>query len=356
MNSVRSAALKPIELQNTDWRLAMSDSIRDVDDLLRYCEIDSPSSEFKNNLDFPLRVTRFFASLIEKGNASDPLLLQVLPVAKEREVVAGYSRDAVGERAFMPVSGLIHKYHGRVLLTLTGACPIHCRYCFRRHFPYNKSTLDYKVDSEVIKYLSHNKEIREVILSGGDPLMLSDQKLSKLIANLNRVPHVRVLRFHSRLLSVLPQRVTDSFMATLEQFRGKIIIVTHINHPNEITDFNRTAFRKLALRGINLLNQSVLLKQVNDNTQTLVNLSYKLMQGDIIPYYLHRLDKVDGAAHFDLPGAQCRSLYRDLRSRLPGYLLPEMVQEIPGRSSKTRCAESEPGDLSAHRSKDRLPV
>jgi KamA family protein len=153
------------------------------------------------------------------------------------------------------------------------------------------------------------------------------------------------LRIHSRLLSVLPQRVTESFMATLEKFQGKIIFVTHINHPNEIADFNRTAFQKLALRGFKLLNQSVLLKRVNDNTQTLVDLSYKLMQGDIIPYYLHRLDKVEGAAHFDLSGSECRSIYRELRSRLPGYLLPELVQEIPGRSSKTRCPESEPGDL-----------
>lgn len=352
MSREESTAIKVFAQGVDDWRSAVSGSIRDVGELLRFCEIEPSYPALRNNLDFPLRVTRYFASLIEKGNAKDPLLLQVLPATEELEDVAGYNRDAVGERPFMPVPGLLHKYHGRVLLTLTGACPIHCRYCFRRHFPYNKSTADYRIGGQVLDYLSGNEEIREVILSGGDPLMLSDRKLAELMLNLNRVPHIRILRIHSRLLSVLPQRVTESFIKSLEQFNGKIIFVTHINHPNEISEFNRKGFQKLAVSGFKLLNQSVLLKQVNDNANTLADLSYKLLEADIIPYYLHRLDKVQGAAHFDLPGADCRQIYRRLRSLLPGYLLPEMVEEIPGRKSKTRCMEMATDDLETPGSKE----
>jgi EF-P beta-lysylation protein EpmB len=354
MTGDESTAVKVFAQGVDGWRSAVSNSIRDVSELLRFCELEASYPALGNNLDFPLRVTRYFASLIEKGNAKDPLLLQVLTAAEELDDVAGYNRDAVGERPFMPVPGLLHKYHGRVLLTLTGACPIHCRYCFRRHFPYNNSTADYKLGGEVINYLSGNKEIREVILSGGDPLMLSDQKLAELITNLNRVPHIRILRIHSRLLSVLPQRVTESFIVSLEKFNGKIIFVTHINHPNEISEFNRMAFKKLAMSGFKLLNQSVLLKQVNDNSQTLADLSYKLLEADIIPYYLHRLDKVKGAAHFDLPGTDCRRIYRELRSILPGHLLPEMVKEIPGGSAKTRCMELVEDTLGTAGSKEGL--
>lgn len=320
----------------SDWKQAVSESFRDLDALLDFCGIDSSSIELKNNRDFPLRVTRFYASLIEKGNALDPLLLQVLPDARELETVDGYSKDAVGDHQSMPVPGLIHKYHGRVLLTLTGACPIHCRYCFRRHFPYNESTVDPGVDGGVIKYLSRHGEIREVVLSGGDPLMQSDQKLARLIGALNTVPHIRLLRIHSRLLSVLPQRVTQAFIATVRQFQGKIVFVTHINHPNEIADLNRSAFHLLSQQGFTLLNQSVLLKQVNDSAQTLEDLSNKLFESDIMPYYLHQLDKVQGAAHFDLPQDEAHQIYHELRSRLPGYLVPEMVKDIAGRPFKTR--------------------
>ena len=342
---------KVFKFQTPDWKLAIAESFRDRGELLEFCEIDSSGLDLNRSEkvrpetgreagpghDFPLRVTRYFASLIEKGNALDPLLLQVLPDARELETIEGYSKDPVGDRRSMPVAGLIHKYHGRVLLTLTGACPIHCRYCFRRHFPYQEATVDYNTDGEVMKYLSRHKEIREVILSGGDPLMLSDQKLAKLIVNLNQVAHIRLLRIHSRLLSVLPQRVTETFIETLKQFNGKIILVTHINHPHEITEFNHSAFQLLSQQGFTLLNQAVLLKQINNSAQTLVDLSYKLFAAHIMPYYLHRLDKVQGAAHFDLPAKESHRIYRKMRSRLPGYLLPELVEEIAGRPSKTRC-------------------
>jgi len=318
-----------------DWKAVVAESFRDLDELLEYCEIDAPHADIRSSRKFALRVTRFFASLIEKGNAFDPLLLQVLPDAQELQIIDGYSKDAVGDRLFMPVPGLIHKYHGRVLLTMTGACAIHCRYCFRRHFPYNEASVDYMLDGPVMQYLSGNTDVREVILSGGDPLMLSDRKLANLISSLNRIPHIRLLRIHSRLLSVLPERVNDALIATLARFRGQVVFVTHINHPNEISGPNRAAFHLLSQNGYRLFNQSVLLNRVNNSAQILAALSQKLFENHIVPYYLHRLDKVEGAAHFDLsPQESCR-IYKQLQSLLPGYLLPTLVEEIPGRSSKT---------------------
>jgi len=318
-----------------DWKLVVSESFRDLGELLEYCEIDPSRAGFTGKHDFALRVTRYFASLIEKGNALDPLLLQVLPDAREFRLVDGYSEDAVGDQQAMPVPGLIHKYHGRVLLTLTGACAIHCRYCFRRHFPYSESSVDYNMNGRVMTYLSENPEVSEVILSGGDPLMVSDQKIANLISNLNRIPHIRILRFHSRLLSVLPERITADFLETLSQFSGQVVFVSHINHPNEISTRNQAAFRLLAQQGYQVFNQSVLLKGVNDSPEILSDLSNKLFASRIIPYYLHRLDRVQGAAHFDISVQESCRIYQQLRSGLPGYLLPALVEEVPGRLSKT---------------------
>ena len=321
--------------RDRDWKLVVAESFRDLGELLDFCEIDASQTDFKGRHDFALRVTRYFASLIEKGNTLDPLLLQVLPDAREFRYVDGYTEDAVGDQQAMPVPGLIHKYHGRVLLTLTGACAIHCRYCFRRHFPYSGANVDYDMNGQVMTYLSDNPEVNEVILSGGDPLMVSDRKLATLISQLNRIRHIRVLRIHSRVLSVLPERVTQEFIETLQQFNGQVVFVTHINHPNEISTHNQAAFRLLAGQGYKIFNQSVLLKRVNDSAQTLVDLSNKLFASDIIPYYLHRLDKVQGAAHFDLSAREFCRIYQQLRKQLPGYLLPVLVEEVTGQSSKT---------------------
>ena len=263
------------------------------------------------------------------------MLLQVLPDAREFRHVDGYTEDAVGDQQAMPVPGLIHKYHGRVLLTLTGACAIHCRYCFRRHFPYADASVDYSMDGKVMSYLAANPDVNEVILSGGDPLMVSDGKLANLVSGLNSIPHVRVLRIHSRLLSVLPERVNEAFIETLRQFRGQAVFVTHINHPNEISTRNQAAFSLLAGEGYKLFNQSVLLKRVNDSARTLAELSNKLFASNITPYYLHRLDKVQGAAHFDLSARDSCRIYQQLRDRVPGYLLPAFVEEVVGQSSKT---------------------
>ena len=235
----------------------------------------------------------------------------------------------------MPRPGLIHKYHARVLLNLTGACAIHCRYCFRRHFPYPDASTHGAMTDEIMDYLTEHNEVAEVILSGGDPLMLSDQKLAGLIEQLNQLSHIRLLRIHSRLLSVLPQRVTAELLEVLENFNGQLVFVTHINHPREIDDRNQAAFSRLHHRGHRLLNQSVLLHKVNDRADILASLSYRLFASHIMPYYLHQLDKVQGAAHFDLPAEKICILYRQLQNQLPGYLLPRLVQEIPGQLAKT---------------------
>lgn len=316
------------------WKRALSDSFINPTDLLKFCQLDDLSSRFKNNADFSLRVTKYFASLIEKGNALDPLLLQVLPATDEHLILKGFSTDAVGDYQSMPTPGLIHKYYGRVLLTLTGACPIHCRYCFRRHFPYKEARVESDANGPIIKYLQNHPEVSEVILSGGDPLMWSDQKLLTLIKNINLVSHIKRLRFHSRLLSVLPQRVSETFLSSLRHFNGHIVFVTHINHANEISEVNQKAFKLLSQQGYRLFNQSVLLRRVNDDPETLIKLSYKLFDSQIMPYYLHTLDKVQGSAHFDISNEISCDIYRELQSKLPGYLLPKMVKEIPGQASK----------------------
>jgi EF-P beta-lysylation protein EpmB len=276
--------------------------------------------------------------LIEKGNPDDPLLLQVLPDRQERLHVEGYNSDAVGDHHAMPVPGMIHKYHGRVLLILTGACAVHCRYCFRRHFPYTEAGVDLAAGGPVMQYLADHDDVSEVILSGGDPLMFGNRKLTELVGRLNRIPHIRMLRIHSRLLSVLPERVNEGLLETLATFGGQVVFVTHLNHPNEISPPNQAVFRLLSRRGYTLFNQSVLLKGVNDNARILADLSHKLFENHIVPYYLHRLDKVQGAVHFDLPVRASGRIYRQLRERLPGYLVPLMVDEVAGQPCKQPVA------------------
>lgn len=317
-----------------DWKAAVSESFRTLGQLLGYCEIDTAATGLDPSSPFPVCVTRFYASLIEKGNVQDPLLLQVVPGCQERLHVDGYSTDAVGDYRAMPVPGLIHKYQGRVLLMLTGACAIHCRYCFRRHFPYAEAGADLRAGGPVMQYLAGHEDVQEVILSGGDPLMLSDRKLTELVDRLNRIPHIRSLRIHSRVLSVLPERVNEGLLEVLAKFRGQVVFVTHINHPNEVSPPNQAVFSLLVQRGYTLFNQSVLLKGVNDDSRTLADLSHKLFDNHVIPYYLHRLDKVQGAAHFDLPAQESGLIYKQLRECLPGYLVPLMVDEIPGEPCK----------------------
>jgi EF-P beta-lysylation protein EpmB len=322
--------------QRNDWKLALAQSFRNIPDLLDFLHIPADQALSPASKQFPLRVTRFYASLIEQGNIDDPLLKQVLPSAQELVMTPGYSRDAVGDNAAVVAPGLIHKYPSRVLLTLTGACAIHCRYCFRRHFPYADNLPELDIDGPALEYIGSHDELREVILSGGDPLMLSDEKIARLVNALNGIPHINTLRIHSRLASVLPQRLDDALAEILLAFRGTTVLVTHINHPNELCNENGAALRGFARQGIRLFNQSVLLKGVNDDEATLAGLSYKLFEFGITPYYLHCLDKVQGAAHFDLERATACRLHTRLQSQLAGYLMPRLVEEIPGRASKTQ--------------------
>ena len=272
---------------------------------------------------------------MQSGNPLDPLLLQVLAVKEEVESVPGFVTDPVGEAKMNPLPGLIHKYEGRVLLTLTTACAINCRYCFRRHFPYQNNNPGRSGWQPVLDYIRQDSSIHEVILSGGDPLLAADAILGELIAQLDAIPQLTTLRFHTRIPVVLPERINTALLDLLSTTRLQKVIVLHSNHAQELD--NNVAQACVALKQVSchLLNQSVLLKGINNNVATLVALSERLFACGVLPYYLHLLDKVAGAAHFDLPEESALTLYRELQGRLPGYLLPRLAREVAGKASKT---------------------
>ena len=285
-------------------------------------------------LSFPMRVPAAFADRMVKGDPDDPLLRQVLPVAEEEYAQEGYSTDPLAEHAHQPVPGLLHKYSGRVLLVVTGACAIHCRYCFRRHFPYADANPLAGHWGEVMAYLKQDKSLSEIILSGGDPLTLDDAKLAVLVYQLAEIPHLERLRIHTRIPVVLPQRIGAGLVAWLRGTRLQPVMVVHANHAREIdTRVDRAIFR-LRRAQVPVFNQSVLLKGVNDSVDALVDLSERLFAAGIIPYYLHMLDPVQGAAHFEVPEDRARQLMDGLRRRLPGYLVPRLVREQYGIASK----------------------
>ena len=284
---------------------------------------------------FPLRVPRGYVARMRRGDPYDPLLRQVLPLAAELAPSAGFGADPVGDRAAQRAPGVLHKYRGRVLLTATGACAVHCRYCFRRHFPYEQANASADGWRAAIDYIAADASITEVILSGGDPLTLSDRRLSEFVQLLALIPHVRRLRLHSRLPVVLPERVTTSLCEVLTGTRLRAVMVLHANHAQEIDDSVQAACARLATAGFHLLNQSVLLRGVNDSVETLVSLSEALFATGVLPYYLHQLDRVQGAAHFEISDEGARQLHAGMNSRLPGYLVPRLVREVPGAAEKT---------------------
>lgn len=319
-----------------NWQTLLKEVITDPAELLDKLELNSgllPAARRAANL-FPLRVPTGFLERIKKGDPDDPLLQQVLPLAAEEITAVGFSRDPLQEKAVNPLPGLLHKYHGRVLLTLTGACAINCRYCFRRHFPYAENISGGKAWQDILAYIKADTSISEVILSGGDPLLANDQYLGKYADDLADIAHVNILRIHSRLPIVLPERITDDFLYWFSDMRLQTILVTHSNHANELDDSVKRAIERLRERKISVLNQTVLLKGVNDNVEALVNLSQRLFACGILPYYLHLLDKVQGAAHFLVPEAKAKRLMTALRERLPGYLVPKCVYEQGGALSK----------------------
>ena len=284
---------------------------------------------------FPLRVTRSYAARMAKGNLADPLLLQVLPQVREALAVPGYGADPVGDRAAAALPGLLHKYAGRVLLLATGACAIHCRYCFRREFPYGEFQLTRQREADALAYIAADPSIEEVILSGGDPLVLGDERLEGLVRALESIPHLTRLRIHSRLPVVLPSRITDGLLRVLGRSRLQPVLVIHANHARELDSEVAAGLRRLAETGVALLNQTVLLKGINDRPETLAELSRRLFGLGVQPYYLHVLDKAAGTAHFDLPEEKALDLHSALRRRLPGYLVPRLVREEAGKPYKS---------------------
>ena len=321
-----------------EWQHLLANAITEPDKLLQALELPTDLLAEAHLADriFRLKVTQSYLARMEKGNPSDPLLLQVLPqLAETAPQPEHHSEDPVGDQDAMPVPGLLHKYHGRVLLITTGACAIHCRYCFRREFPYQDAQAARNRWQESIDYISADSSIEEVILSGGDPLVLSDNKLVDLTDRLAAIPHLRRLRIHSRLPIVLPQRITKGLLNWLRNIKLQAILVIHSNHPKEIGSETSEALRRLHGTGIALLNQSVLLRHINDDVETLAALSKSLFENGTLPYYLHTLDPVSGAAHFAVSSKKAMEIYDRLSTKLPGYLLPRLASEIPGMPAKT---------------------
>ncbi|WP_432471883.1 EF-P beta-lysylation protein EpmB [Amphritea sp. HPY] len=320
-----------------NWQTILSQTIDSPEALIRHLqlpeELIEPAREASKG--FPLRIPAPYLQRIRKGDINDPLLRQVLPLGDELRQVPGFVTDPLAEMAANHRDGLIHKYKGRVLLVITGACAINCRYCFRRHFPYEDNRLGPEQWQQVLNYIQNDDSIKEVIFSGGDPLVSSDKRLQKLIADLEQIPHLQRLRIHSRLPVVIPQRVTDTLTTTLRDTRLQSVVVLHINHPNEIDDSVTAAVQQLKKAGITVLNQAVLLKQVNDSVEVLKQLSETLFASGILPYYLFTFDPVAGAAHFDFADSDAQQLMQQLHMELPGYLVPKLAREVPGRGSKT---------------------
>ncbi len=322
--------------QSTNWQYELNHLIEDPAHLLRLVELDEhwlPAAR-KAAEQFPLRATASFVNRIVKGDPADPLLRQILPLQQELDAVPGFELDPLAERQFNPVPGLVHKYRSRVLLIAATQCAINCRYCFRRHFPYQDNSLNRPQWQTALEYVRANGDINEVILSGGDPLSISDRQLQWLVDEIAAITHIKRLRIHSRYPVILPSRVTDGMVAALSSTRLQTVVVIHCNHPQEIDRAVEQSLASLRMAGVQLLNQTVLLKGINDRVEVLSTLSEKLFECGVLPYYVHLLDRVQGAAHFLVPDAQAQALYRALLSSLSGYLVPRFVRELPHAQSK----------------------
>jgi EF-P beta-lysylation protein EpmB len=322
--------------RTADWKNALANAVRDPAELLALLELPPallPAAR-EAAAGFPLRVPRGYLARMNKGDAADPLLRQVLPLAEELVEIEGFGQNPVGDLQASAAPGVLHKYHGRVLLTATGACAIHCRYCFRRHFPYGEENPARDNWQGAVDYLQAHPEVDELILSGGDPLLLDTPHLLRLGERLRQLPQLKRLRLHTRLPVVLPERIDAPLLDWLESLPWQTIMVLHANHANELDAEAGAALAYLRRAGITLLNQSVLLRGVNDDEESLVRLSETLFSRGVMPYYLHLLDRVAGAAHFEVEESRAVALLQALRRRLPGYLVPRLVREIEGLPSK----------------------
>jgi L-lysine 2,3-aminomutase len=314
----------------------MKDAVRDVDELCRLLDLPQEFAAMAREASrqFRLFAPRGFVARMGVGNPDDPLLRQVLPVAEEMAEVPGFTVDPVRDDLAERQPGLLHKYHGRVLLVATGACAIHCRYCFRRHFPYEETPRSIADWQRSLSEIAADESVHEVILSGGDPLTLVDAILLELVDAIAAIPHVRRLRIHTRLPIVIPERVTDELIGILRGSRLTPIVVLHANHANELDAHVESAISRFSDSGLVLLNQAVLLAGVNDSVDAQAALCERLVDVRVVPYYLHQLDRVAGAAHFEVPIETGRRIIRQLRDRLPGYAVPRYVAEVPGAGSK----------------------
>ena len=317
-----------LTLEFSDWQQELQRAICHPAHLLQLLELPEDLMGFVPKR-FSLRVPRGYVAKMRKGDPHDPLLRQVLPLVDEQQHFAHFTWDPTGDKMAEKIPNLLHKYHGRALLITTGACAIHCRYCFRQHYPYSA----FQIDS-ILNVLREETSITEIILSGGDPLTWTDKRLTELIHTLATLDHLKRLRLHSRLPIVLPQRITFNLLKVLTETRLQPILVVHANHPNEIDVQVGQGLRSLVEGGITVLNQSVLLRGVNNHIQILTALSEVLFTYRVLPYYLHLLDRIHGAAHFEVPQEDALELLKQLRINLPGYLVPRMVREIPGTAFK----------------------
>ena len=320
-----------------EWLHQLADVITDPNELLQLLGLDS-HPELAAGTDarrlFALRVPRAFASRMQKGDPQDPLLLQVITQSQEFVDAPGYSTDPLDEQTSV-VPGLLHKYRNRALLLVKGGCAVNCRYCFRRHFPYSDNQGNRRNWQQALEYIRQQPELDEIIFSGGDPLMAKDHELAWLIAQLEQIPHIKRLRIHSRLPVVIPSRITSALCKLLAGSRLQTLLVTHINHAQEIDQALRDALQQVKSAGVTLLNQSVLLRGINDNAATLAALSHALFDAGVLPYYLHVLDKVQGAAHFYVSDEEARAIMRELLTQVSGYMVPKLAREIGGEPSKT---------------------
>ena len=316
------------------WQKQLAEGIADPAALLAALAIDKAYLEDIGQFPFKLRVPRCFVNRMKRGDIADPLLRQVLPLKEESVSISGFSQDPLQEKQHNPLPGLIHKYQSRVLLMPTSACAIHCRYCFRRYFPYEENTVSAAIDEKILDYIRQHPLVDEVILSGGDPLVMNDKGLQQWLKQLDALPQLNCVRIHSRLPVVLPDRITSELCDMLFAARLKVVMVIHCNHPQEIDETVEHAFQKLIQSKVVILNQSVLLKGVNDDADVLAELSKKLFRVNVLPYYLHLLDKVSGVHHFEVSAEKAKLIWQALLVKLPGYLVPRLVRETPGAYSK----------------------
>jgi EF-P beta-lysylation protein EpmB len=339
--------------QPAAWQRELAQAFTDAHALCAHLGLDPSLALGAAATPFALRVPRGFVRRMRHGDATDPLLRQVLPRIEEAVPRPGFDADPLAERAAWRAPGLLHKYHGRALLLTTAACGVHCRYCFRREFPYAELAVDASRWQAAVAAIAADSSIEEVILSGGDPLSLSDARLAQLTGMLAGVAHVRRLRVHTRQPVVLPERVDAGLQAWLRSLPWPVAVVLHANHANEIDASVRDATARLRAAGATLLNQSVLLAGVNDSVAALAELSTVLWDAGVLPYYLHLLDRVHGSAHFEVDDVRARRLAAGLAARLPGYLVPRLVRELAGAPAKTVVP---PADVPPERFVDSVPV